>query len=83
MISWILLKFKVCWKTPNQRKSESIAYTNVTDLKQSNIGSEVICRNTGGQTKIVGNTIFVSFDGDHGNLRRQTSGGFLEVSFTN
>ncbi len=39
-------------------KIEIIVYTDITDLKQSNIGSEEAFVNTGGQTKIVGNKIF-------------------------
>ena len=42
-------------------KIEIIVYTDLTDLKQSNIGSEEAFVNTGGQTKIVGNKIFVYF----------------------
>ena len=36
-------------------KIESIVYTDLTDLKQTNIGSEETFVNTEGQTKIVGN----------------------------
>ena len=60
-------------------KIEIIVYTDVTDLKQSNIGSEDAFINTGGQTKIVGNKIFVHFDGNHNNLRKQIREGIASV----
>ena len=60
-------------------KIQIIVYTDLTDLKQSNIGSEEAFTNTGGLTKIVGNKIFVYFDGDHQNLRRQVREGIANV----
>lgn len=56
-----------------------IVYTDITDLKQSNIGSEEAFTNTGGQTKIVGNKIFVSFNGSHYDLRREIREGIASV----
>jgi hypothetical protein len=60
-------------------KMEIIVYTDITDLKQSNIGSEEAFENTGGQTKIVGNKMFVYFNGDHRDLRRQIREGIATV----
>ncbi len=60
-------------------KTEIIVYTDVSDIKQSNIGSEETFINSGGQTKIVGNKIFVFFDGNHQNLRRQIREGIATV----
>ena len=60
-------------------KIEIIAYTDLTDVKQSNIGSEEIFLNAGGQTKIVGNKMFVYFNGDHNDLRRQIREGIASV----
>lgn len=60
-------------------KIEIIVYTDLTDLKQSNIGSEEAFVNTGGQTKIVGNKMFVYFNGDHTDLRRQVREGVASV----
>ncbi len=60
-------------------KIEIIVYTDLTDLKQSNIGSEEAFVNTGGQTKIVGNKMFVHFNGDHTDLRRQIREGVASV----
>ena len=56
-------------------KIEIIVYKDLTDLKQSNIGSEETFINTGGQTKIVGNKVFVYFDGNHNHLRRDVREG--------
>ncbi len=62
----------------NQR-IQIIVYADITDLKQSNIGNEETFINTGGQTKIVGNKVFVYFDGNHNNLRRKVREGIASV----
>ncbi len=61
------------------QKIQIIVYTDLTDLKQSNIGNEEVFTNTGGQTKIVGNKIFVYFDGNHNNLRKKIREGIASV----
>ncbi len=58
---------------------EIIVYNDLTDLKQSNIGSEEVFFNTGGVTKIVGRKIFVYFNGDHNDLKRQIREGIARV----
>ncbi|MEL7124289.1 MAG: hypothetical protein AAFO07_32940, partial [Bacteroidota bacterium] len=60
-------------------KIEIIVYTDITDLKQSNIGTEEAFINTGGQTKIVGNKIFIYFNGNHDHLRSQIRQGIASV----
>ncbi len=60
-------------------KIQIIVYTDLSDLKQSNIGSEESFNNIGGQTKIVGNKVFVYFTGDHNELRRQVREGIASV----
>jgi hypothetical protein len=60
-------------------KIQIIVYTDLTDLKQSNIGSEETFTNVGGQTKIAGNKVFVYFDGNHNHLRRQVREGIASV----
>ncbi len=60
-------------------KLQLIVYTDITDLKQSNIGSEEAFTNTGGLTKIVGNKIFVYFDGNHNHLRRDIREGIASL----
>ena len=60
-------------------KLEIIVYTDITDLKQSNIGLEETFTSTAGETKIVGNKMFVYFDGNHNNLRVQIREGIASV----
>lgn len=60
-------------------KIEIIVYSDITDLKQSNIGSEEAFQNTTGQTKIVGNKVFIHFDGNHNHLRRDIREGIATV----
>ncbi len=60
-------------------KIQIIVYTDLSDLKQGNIGSEETFTNIGGQTKIVGNKVFVYFDGNHKTLRRQVREGIASV----
>lgn len=60
-------------------KIELIVYADITDLKQSNIGTEDAFVNTAGQTKIVGNKVFVYFNGDHQHLRQQIREGIASV----
>jgi hypothetical protein len=60
-------------------KPEIIVYVDVTDLKQSNIGSDETFVTTQGQVKVVGEKIFVYFDGNHQNLRKQVREGVATV----
>lgn len=60
-------------------KLQIIVYTDLTDLKQSNIGNEEAFTNVAGQTKIAANKIFVYFNGDHNDLRRQIREGIATV----
>ena len=64
-------------------KIEILVYTDLTDLKQSNVGNEETFLNTSGSTKIVGNKIFVYFDGNHINLRKQIRQGIAQVLLNN
>ncbi len=61
-------------------KPEIIVYNTISDYNQSNfaIGAEEQY-NIGGQTKIIGNKIFVYFDGNHQNLRKQVREGVGKV----
>jgi hypothetical protein len=60
-------------------KIEIIVYTDLTDLKQSNIGSEEAFENNRGKTKIVGNKMFIHFDGNHNHLRKKIREGIASV----
>jgi hypothetical protein len=50
-------------------KIELIIFTDLTDLKQSNIGLEDAFTNYGEQVKVYENKIFLYFDGNHAHLR--------------
>lgn len=58
---------------------EIVVYTDVTDLKQSNIGSTELFETRAGQTKIIENKIFVYFNGSHVDLRRQVREGMARA----
>ena len=73
-------------------KVQLIVYRDVTDLKQSNIGSEEVFTLPGNQnlgrsakyisatqTKFLGNKAFVYFNGDHSDLRRQVREAMASV----
>lgn len=62
-------------------KIQFIVYNNLTDLKQSNIGLEVDAHyNIGGITHIIGNKIFLYFNGDHNDFERQIRSGIYELT---
>ncbi len=60
-------------------KIEIMVYADLSDMKQSNLGTEEIFQNTKGQTKTVGKKMFVYFDGDHQSLRQQVRQGIADV----
>ncbi len=60
-------------------KIEIMVYTDLSDIKQSNLGTEEIFQNQKGQTKTVGKKMFVYFDGDHQHLRHQIRQGIASV----
>jgi hypothetical protein len=60
-------------------KMEIIIYTDITDLHQSNIGSDETFMTEPGQVKVIGEKIFCFFDGDHNHLRRQMREGVATV----
>ncbi|MCB9356072.1 MAG: hypothetical protein R2791_19540 [Saprospiraceae bacterium] len=60
-------------------KIEMLVFSDLTDLKQSNIGEDEIFQIRAGETKVVGNKVFVYFDGDHAHLRRQIREGVSGV----
>jgi hypothetical protein len=62
---------------------EVLVYNDVTDLNQSNIGVGLQLSNTGGVTQIIGNKVFVSFNGDHTDLFRQVREGIARVLINN
>jgi len=60
-------------------KIEIIVYIDVSDLKQSNIGLEDAFTSQDGRVKVTGNKMFVYFDGNHLNLRKQIRQGIANV----
>lgn len=59
-----------------------IIYNKLSEAKQTNIGLETeesTNNNTGGMTRIVGNKVFLYFDGNHEHLRRQVRAGIARV----
>ena len=73
-------------------KVQLITYRDITDVKQSNIGSEEVFELTGNQSlsantsylsgtqaKFLGNKAFVYFNGDHNDLRRQVREAMASV----
>lgn len=60
-------------------KIEIIVYTDISDLLQSNIGSEDTFETTHDETKVIGSRIFVYFDGNHKNLERDLKTGIAHV----
>lgn len=60
-------------------KIEIIVYVDLTDMHQSNIGIDEIFTSTAGTTKILGNKMFVYFNGDHQDLRHQIREGMASV----
>ncbi len=60
-------------------KIQIIVYLDVTDMKQSNIGSEELFSSRTGRTRVLGNKMFVYFDGDHQNLRKSIRQGIAAI----
>jgi len=60
-------------------KIEIIVYTDLSDLLQSNIGSDEAFTNKSKETKVHGNKIMVYFDGNHQNLRLQIRKGIASI----
>lgn len=61
------------------QKIQIIVYKDLADLKQSNVGLSDSFISKAGETKIVGNRMFVHFDGHHEHLRKQIKEGIANV----
>lgn len=65
-------------------KPEIIIYNNIGDYNQTNIASGTeFLYNTGGKTTIIGNKIFIYFNGNHQELRRQIREGIGRILVAN
>lgn len=64
-----------------ERRIIFLVYNKLSDFRQSNIGLVTGNEdyNTGGITKIVKNKVFVYYEGDRRNFRKQISAGIAEV----
>jgi hypothetical protein len=60
-------------------KIELFVFTDLTDLKQSNIGIDELFLIQRGETKVIGSKAFMYFDGNHQQLRRQVREGTAGV----
>ncbi len=60
-------------------KIEMLVFSDLTDLKQSNIGEDDVFMLQTGETKVVGNKVFIFFDGNHQHLRAQIREGVAGV----
>ncbi|MCS7035096.1 MAG: BamA/TamA family outer membrane protein [Saprospiraceae bacterium] len=60
-------------------KIEMLVFTHLSDLKQSNIGEEELLSMKAGETKVLGNKVFVFFDGNYQHLRAQVREGTAGV----
>lgn len=60
-------------------KIEIIVFSDLTDLKMSNIGLDETFETASGRTKVANNKVFVYFDGNHNNLRKQIRQGVAQV----
>ena len=60
-------------------KIQILLYNDLNDLKQSNLGNEETFFNTGGITRIIGNKVFIHFDGNRQNLRKHVREGISHV----
>ncbi|TXC81788.1 hypothetical protein [Luteibaculum oceani] len=65
---------------PLEDKVQFIVYKSYSDFKQSNIGIDANSNNNvGGTTRIVGNKVFVFYEGTHEKLDAQIRSGIAEV----
>lgn len=66
-------------------KIEILVYHNISDLRQTNIGQVLETPNStvGGSFRVIGNKIFVSFNGNHRDLERQVRQGVAKVFIEN
>jgi len=61
------------------KKIEIVVYVDLTDVKQTNLGNEDSYHSKDNITQVVGNKMFVYFDGDHRHLRKQIRKGIATV----
>jgi len=64
-----------------QKRIQFLVYNNLSDFRQSNIGlvSGVNKYNIGGTTKILKNKVFIYFDGNRENFKKQITAAIIEI----
>ncbi len=60
-------------------KIELIVYTDISDMKQSNIGVDAAMKSIQDATTVIGNKMFVYYDGDYNHLERQIREGIAKI----
>jgi len=60
-------------------KIELLVFSDISDLKQSNIGEDELFQFQAGETKVLGNKVFVFYDGNHRHLQAQIREGTAGV----
>lgn len=73
----LLLEDQLNYKLSNQ--IELLIYNDITDLAQTNIGLGNETYNLGGNNKIIGNKLFLYFDGDHNHLEHDLKEGLARI----
>lgn len=63
-------------------KVEVIVYNDLSDLKQSNIGEEDAFSVVEDRVKVVGNKVFIHYNGNHNELKRQIREGVASVTLS-
>lgn len=71
------LEEQLNYKLSNQ--IELLIYNDITDLAQTNIGLGVETYNLGGVNKIIGNKLFLYFDGNHNHLYKDLNEGLARI----
>jgi hypothetical protein len=60
-------------------KIEILIYNDITDLAQTNIGLDDETYNLGGKNKIIGNKLFLYFNGNHYDMVKSLERGIAEI----
>ena len=60
-------------------KIEIVVYTDISNLIQSNIGTEEVFETNADETKVIGSKMFVYFDGNYQHLKSQIREGIAHV----
>jgi hypothetical protein len=71
------LEEQLNYKLSNQ--IELLIYNDITDLAQTNVGLGNETYNLGGNNKIIGNKLFLYFDGNHNHLYKDLNEGLARI----